>query len=33
LPGKVLIFAIVTKLDKTAETFNFFLLFDEIVNT
>ena len=25
--------AIDTKVDKTAETFNFFLLFDEIVNT
>jgi hypothetical protein len=33
LPGKAPDFAIVTKEDKTAETFNFFLLFDEIVNT
>jgi len=33
LPGKAPVFAIVTKIDKTAETFNFFQLFDEIVNT
>jgi len=33
LPGKAPVFAIITKVDTTAETFNFFLLFDEIVNT
>ena len=33
LPGKAPVFGFVTKVDKTAETFNFFLLYDEIVNT
>jgi hypothetical protein len=33
LPGKAPVFAIITKVDTSAETFNFFLLFDEIVNT
>jgi hypothetical protein len=33
LPGKAPVFAIVTKVDMASETFNFFLLFDEIVNT
>ncbi len=33
LPGKAPVFCIVTKVDKSSETFNFFLLFDEIVNT
>ena len=33
LSGKAPVFAIVTKVDTATETFNFFLLFDEIVNT
>ena len=33
LPGKAPVFCIVTKVDKSSETFNFFLLFDEVVNT
>ena len=33
LPGKAPVFAIVTKVDMASETFNFFLLFDEIANT
>jgi len=33
LPGKAPVFAFVTKVDKGSETINYFLLFDEIVNT
>lgn len=33
LPGKAPVFAVVTKVDAATETFSFFLLFDEIVNT
>jgi len=33
LPGKAPVFCIVTKVDKASETFNFFLLFDEVLNT
>ncbi len=33
LPGKAPVFAIVTTVDVASETFSFFLLFDEIVNT
>ena len=33
LPGKAPVFGIVTRVDTATETFNFFLLFDEIVNT
>lgn len=33
LPGKAPVFAVVTKVDEKAGTFNFFLLYDEVVNT
>ena len=33
LPGKAPVFALVSKVNKGSETMNFFLLFDEIVNT
>jgi|GEM_PF-503014 len=33
LPGKAPVFAFVTKVDNGSETINYFLLFDEIVNT
>jgi|GEM_PF-792513 len=33
LPGKAPVFCVVTKVDKASETFNYFLLYDEIVNT
>lgn len=33
IPGKAPVFAIVTKVDEKAGTFNYFLLYDEVVNT
>jgi hypothetical protein len=33
LPGKAPVFAVVTRVNPSAGTFDFFLLFDEIVNT
>ena len=33
LPGKAPVFAIITKVSESAGTFNYFLLYDEVVNT